>query len=493
MKFSNQDRHNPSRREFLQTAAALTTTGSVLARQSIENRTNIIVFMADDLGYADIGSFGGSIKTPNIDAIGKDGIRFTDFYSAAPNCSPSRAALLTGRYPSRVGIYSYIAGTMYLPTHEITSASLLKKAGYQTAHIGKWHLCPNVSSGKYPAPDAYGFDHWLATTNNASPSHFNPGNFVRNGKGVKKTGKYSCQIVADETIQLLEDSKGTGKPFFLNVWFHEPHTPVAAPEALVKQYGGDKYKACIANMDQAIGRVLKKLDEIGQADNTLVVFTSDNGSYKHGSNAPFKGGKKKLYEGGIRAPTVMRWPRRINPGTVSHTPGCGVDLLPTLCESVGINIPSDRPVDGISLLPLLSGGAVLRPEPLFWFFYREKPECVIRQGDWSLVGFLNTDNPGGHSLSAKDIPFIKNSKLNRFELYHLKTDRGQTKNVSAENPEVFESLKAQMIEKHKEVLANVIDWFKENPVPIKPGAIPWSRLQGTSRRRNLLGKLLREG
>lgn len=223
------------RRQFLKTATA-TTFGMFAASQICCDkpdfkRPNFLVFMADDLGYSDLSCFGSKeTQTPVLDSLAKAGIRFTDFYAGAPLCSPSRAAMLTGRFPTRVGMYSYVPlnSPMHLKTSEITSAKLLQQSGYDTAHMGKWHLGNDLQIGQIPTPKDHGFSYWFATENNALPTHHNPVNFVRNGKEVGKIDGYSCQIVADEAIGWLNEKRNANKPFFLNIWFHEPHRKVAA-------------------------------------------------------------------------------------------------------------------------------------------------------------------------------------------------------------------------------------------------------------------------
>lgn len=258
--------------------------GGTLANE----KPNVVVLLADDLGWKDIGCYGGPVRTPVVDDLAKSGVRFTDFYSGAAVCSPSRATLLTGRQHVRSGIYSWISDDFqkaHLPTEEVTIAEVLKGAGYATGHFGKWHLgMPKAGNGK-PTPGEHGFDYWFATGNNAQPSHRNPRNFVRNGEAVGEVEGYACQIVVDEAIGWLERRAGAEDPFFLNVWFHEPHAPIAAPEAIVEGYGelldpGAIYSGTIENTDQAIGRLLTKLAEVDSVEDTIVVYSSDNGSYR---------------------------------------------------------------------------------------------------------------------------------------------------------------------------------------------------------------------
>ena len=247
------------------------------------------MILCDDLGYGDLGCYGHpKIKTPYLDQMAKDGIRFTDFYSTAPVCSPSRVGLLTGRSPNRAGVYDWIPSgrDVHLRVSEITFPQLLKKAGYATCMSGKWHCNGKFNSRWQPQPNDAGFDHWFATQNNASPSHENPNNFVRNGVPVGELEGYSCQLVVDEVLDWLKGkhSKNKEQPFFLYVAFHEPHEPVASPKNMVDQYNGiaenhdeAQYFANVTNLDAAVGKLLKTLKSMKLSENTLIIFTSDNG------------------------------------------------------------------------------------------------------------------------------------------------------------------------------------------------------------------------
>ncbi|MEE2643150.1 MAG: sulfatase-like hydrolase/transferase, partial [Planctomycetota bacterium] len=264
-----------------------------------ERRPNVVVLLADDLGWKDIGCYGGPVKTPSLDKLAAQGIRFTNFYSGAPVCSTARAALLTGRHHLRTGVYTVIQDhlhDMHLLKSEVTIAEHLKSKGYQTAHVGKWHLGTPFRGRKKPWIDEHGFDHWFATDLNAAPSHLNPGNFWRNRKRVGEIRGYSCQIVVDEAITWLDEKRTMENPFFLNIWFHEPHAPLAAPDEIVSQYGGLTdpaaiYSATIDNTDRAIGRLVKKLDSMGELENTIIVYMSDHGSYRQERNGELRNGK----------------------------------------------------------------------------------------------------------------------------------------------------------------------------------------------------------
>lgn len=248
---------------------------------------NVVTLYVDDLGYRDIGCYDGPVKTPVLDKLAAGGVRFTDFHSGAPTCSPSRACFLTGRNHIRTGVYSVLDERfhrMHLLQSETTIAEMLKENGYATAHLGKWHLGMPVQNRDNPTPADHGFDYWFGVVNGPGPSHKNPTNFLRNGKRVGTIQGYSCQIVVDEALTWLDQKRDGDEPFFLNLWFNEPHDPIAAPEEIVSQYGGLKereaiYSGTIDNTDRAIGRLVEKLEKLGELDNTIIIYASDNGSY----------------------------------------------------------------------------------------------------------------------------------------------------------------------------------------------------------------------
>lgn len=429
---------------------------------------NFLMILLDDSGWTDFGCYGSQIQTDNIDKVASQGMRFTDCHSAAPNCSPSRTGLLTGRTPSRVGMYSYIPANhpMHLPAGEITVAKLLRDAGYRTGHFGKWHVSKLLS--RQPQPKDLGFEYSLGTDNNASPSHLNPKNFVRNGEEVGELKGYSCQLVVDETIGWLEKIANDDKPFLACVWFHEPHTPIASPPALVRKYQqrfpnlskkAATYYANIENVDLAVGRLMQHLDARGLADDTMVFITSDNGPLNEFSKVGLRGRKSHVWEGGHRAPGIFRWPGKIKAGSVSHTPICGVDFLPTACDIAGVDLPAARIIDGTSIWPALQGGAIERKQPLYWFFYRLLPAVAMRDGDWVLIANTDdADRPKTHSLIAADMPKIKNSALRDFELYNLRSDRLQQTDVASAEPGVLARLKKKMIDFHAGVVKEGPSW-----------------------------------
>lgn len=454
-------------------------TGSV----SAEERPNFLVILCDDLGYGDLECFGHpSIKTPNLNQLAADGVRFTSCYSAAPVCSSSRAGLVTGQTPTQIGIYDWIpsGSPMHVSAKEYTIPKLLKTAGYQTGLFGKWHCNGKFNSPEQPQPNDLGFDYWFATQNNASPSHENPKNFVRNGEKVGPTEGFSCQVVADEAINWLKNIRNPKQPFFALVTFHEPHEPIASPADLIETYPDAKKKgealfyANVTNMDKAVGRLMKALDDLKLRDNTLVVFTSDNGPEtlnrypnawrSHGSPGPLRGMKLHIYEGGIRVPGIARYPGHLKAGTVSDVPVCSLDLLPTFCEMAGVKIPKDATLDGTSLVGLCEGKPIVRSEPLFWHYYRAfgDAKLAVRDGDWKLVALWDQGSVApGAAYRKGDYHYLRDAKFHDFELYNLKDDIGEKKDVAAEHPEIVARLKKILLARYAEATANAPDWYGE--------------------------------
>lgn len=436
-------------------------------------RPNVVVLLSDDLGYRDIGCYDGPVKTPSLDRLAADGIRFTDFYSGCAVCSPSRATLLTGRHHIRTGIYSWVhdeSQRSHLLTREVTLAEVLKDAGYATAHVGKWHLGLPTGSRNKPTPADHGFDYWFATGNNAAPSHRNPNNFVRNGKPVGELEGYSCQLVVDEAITWLDGRQDDDRPFYLNVWFHEPHAPIAAPDEVVSEYGktSDRaaiYSGTIDNQDRAIGRLLLKLNEIDAPEQTLILYASDNGSYRADRVGDLRGRKGTNWEGGIRVPGIVTWPGHIEAGRVDATPAGLVDVLPTVCGLLEIGPPSGVHFDGADLTPVLrptEGETFRRHQPLFWHLQKSRPVVALRDGRYSLVADpdyqLSTDNMFQESW----IPKIREGDYTNFRLYDLEADRSQQHDVSADHPELFERMKQNLRRINASIMANGADWHRDS-------------------------------
>ena len=425
-----------------------------------EIKPNVLILLADDLGYTDLHCFGGKARSPNLDNLAEKGMKFTNFYAPAPNCSPSRTGLLTGRMPSRVGMYTYRAPgqVMHLPDAEISIAELLKVQGYQTAHFGKWHLSclPQDSTLNHPQPQNQGFEYSLGTENNAIPSHLNPTNFVRNGERVGETKGYSCQLLADEVENWFDSFYRREKPFLMYVAFHEVHTKIASPPELIQHYPNEavkdaEYLANVENMDSAAGRILNELEKRGLLENTFVVFASDNGPYKSGSAGNLRGLKGEVYDGGIRVPGIFYWKGKIKKRQISDTPAGLIDVLPTLANVCGFELPQDRKIDGTSLAPLFDGKRLERKTPLMWFFYRAYPEIAMRMGDYILIGNALDSVPRTHRISDLDMDFIKQIELKDFAFYNINNDPSQQQNLVKSESGVLNEMKSRMISLLEEI------------------------------------------
>ncbi|MGI9241663.1 MAG: sulfatase-like hydrolase/transferase, partial [Verrucomicrobiales bacterium] len=429
---------------------------------------NVVVLLADDLGYQDIGCYSGPVKTPALDQLAASGARFTDFYSGCAVCSPSRAVLLTGRHHIRAGVYSWIhdaSQNSHLLDRETTLAETLREAGYATAHVGKWHLGLPTPERDKPTPDQHGFDHWFATWNNAEPSHRNPANFIRNGEAVGKLEGYSCQLVADEAIRWLDSAdRDKDKPFFLNVWFHEPHAPIAAPDQIVAGYGdtADKaaiYSGTIDNTAQAIKRLLAKLGELGDPSDTLIFYASDNGSYRDDRTGGLRGRKGANWEGGIRVPGIFSWPGVIPAGGTISEPAGLVDLLPTVCGLLEIPPPANTHLDGSDLSPLLTGKSKFhRHQPLFWHLQKSRPVVAMRDGDYSLVADPDYELSKSNMFQEVWIPKIKAGGYKNYRLFNLKDDPQQEKDLAGDDPQRLAELKGKLLQINASIMADGADW-----------------------------------
>lgn len=441
---------------------------SILIRVIAAEQPNVVILLSDDLGVEDIGCYAGPVKTPALDKLAEGGARFRQFYSGAAVCSPSRATLLTGRHHIRTGVYSWVFNRTqksHLLEREATLPELLKKEGYATAHFGKWHLGLPTQKYKKPTPSDHGFDYWFATDNNARPSHMDPHNFLRNGTPVGKLEGYSCQLVVDEAIRWLDDHDSSAKPFFLNVWFHEPHAPIAAPDDTVSRYGklNDRaaiYSGTIDNTDQAITRLLNKLEEVDVNKNTLIIYSSDNGSYRNDRTGGLRGRKGENWEGGIRVPGIFSWPGRIISSRALEEPAGLVDILPTVCGLLGINKPVGVHLDGSDLSTSLLGKSksVKRHQPMFWHLQKARPIVAMRDGDYSLVADPDYDLSTDNMFDEAWIPKIKNGRYKNFRLYNLMKDPKQEHDISAEHPELLEKLKKELIEINTSIMSDGPNW-----------------------------------
>jgi arylsulfatase A-like enzyme len=415
-------------------------------------RPNIILLMADDLGYGDTGFNGNEIiRTPSLDQMAADGVIMTNFHAGAPVCSPTRGTALTGRHAFRYGIYSANKG--FLRPGEVTIPELLLEQGYATGHFGKWHLgtLSKTMSSKgdgrnpeenYSPPARHGYERSFVTE--SAVATWDPalgGRAVDNpfwDDGVALDPELSSlqggagRVVMDRAIPFIRQAVSDGKPFFTVIWFHAPHAPVVAgPEYLAIYEGHGEaahYYGAITEMDEQIGRLRAELEVLGIADNTFITFTSDNGpegkeveGKKAGVTGGLRGRKRSLYEGGVRVPTVTVWPKVVGPGTVTDVPTSTLDYLPTVLDMLNIAMPDERPIDGISLVPLLTGTANTRSEPIpFW----HKNRMTLIEGDLKLV--ITPDKPGSD------------------ELYDLGSDRGEASDIVADYPDIAAQMRARL-------------------------------------------------
>lgn len=362
---------------LLRGIAALIAMGAGLARPECSafaddaaaksRRPNFVLCMADDLGWGDLAYNGNpDVKTPVLDEMAKTGIRFDRFYAAYNVCSPTRGSFLTGRHPVRYGVFSW--GWSLRPA-EITLAEALKPAGYTTGHFGKWHL-GSLSAESATSPGAQGFDEW-----SSSPNFYeNDPLFSRRGK-VEKTSGESSMVTAERALEFIEEATKAKKPFAAVVWFGNPHTPHVATEELRKPYAHlppamQNYWGEITGIDRAVGRLRTRLRELGIADDTLLLFTSDNGAMAPGSTGGLRGKKGTNYEGGLRVPGLIEWPARFKEPRVVTVPCGTVDILPTVLAAAGVSYPqADRPLDGQDILPIVDGKAEGRKQGLgFWTY-----------------------------------------------------------------------------------------------------------------------------
>lgn len=414
---------------------------------SAKRKPNIIIVLADDLGWKDVGCYGSKFyETPHIDRLAKEGMKFTDGYSASPVCSPSRAAILTGRYPAKIHLTDWIPGYPSLPQHKLKGpdsllqlpvgipnlAQVLKSAGYVTASIGKWHL---GEEEKY-WPEKQGFDVNIGGWSKGQPaSYFSPYKNPRLTDGPK--GEFLSDRLTVEANKFIEQHKD--EPFFIYLSHYAVHTPLMAKPEVVEKYKAKvdpkypqknpTYAGLVESLDDSIGSLLNKLEELKLSENTIVIFTSDNGGLNSAtSNLPLREGKATAYEGGVRVPLIIRWPSMIKSDSLCHVPVMGIDFFPTLCEIAGL--ADNENIDGESIFPLLRESGTLERKNIYWHYpyYHpagSKPHGVIREGDYRLVAFYEN---------------------NKIELYNLKNDIGETKNLATSMPEISASL-------HKKLLA----------------------------------------
>ena len=415
-----------------------------------DRQPNIVVIMADDLGWRDLHVFGNTyVDTPALDQLAVEGMRFTNGYAAAPVCTPTRAAMMTGQSPARLQITNHAPGNpegfalkdsplqeaksiRHLPLAAVTIAERLSAAGYASAHIGKWHLSYTARGEQGVAekdlrPDKQGFNLNVGGySGGGPPSYFSP---YRNPTLIDgEDGEYLPERLADEAITFIRQHKD--EPFFLNWWPFSVHFPMEARAEVIAKYRQRKeikdpiYAAMIEDMDTAIGRFLKALDEAGLRDNTLVIFNSDNGGY-NGDNLPLRGMKGMLYEGGVRVPWIVRWPGKVPPGTTNSTPVISMDCYPTLLEAAGLPPTPNYPLDGKSILPVLTQSGGLERDTLYFHY----PNYAFHKM-----------NRLGSAIREGNFKLIKNYDDESLELYNLQSDIGEKNNLATQSPELAKRL-----------------------------------------------------
>jgi len=475
---------------------ALATLGLFcFGKTEAQQKPNVIFILADDLGYNDLSYYRGlfpqnidqpsTAKTPNIDKLAKSGMTFTSFYCGSAVSSPSRASLLTGRNCTRVGIYNHLDDTtiVHLRDKEVTIAEMLKQKNYQTGHFGKWHL--SKSNSTQPTPNQQGFDYVFHTFNNAIPSHKDPTSFLRNGVPVGNLKGYSCQLVMDEAIGWIQKVKTNKDPFYMNVWFNEPHEKCEAPDSLKDRHAYKKeYYGAIENLDIAVGRLMDYLKVNNLEKNTIIMFSSDNGSEQRNSNKPLRGEKCFNYDGGVRVPFIISWPGQVPVGKTSDFPGSFTDVLPTIAKFTSTALPKNRKLDGEDISKVFIGKTpenYKRKTPIFFFRYMQDPILMLREGDWLLLGYdeLLPDmdrynaiklaklkpEPGRPPFSMwgycpKHEAFRKKIEPKIFELYNIKNDIAERYDVSKQHPDLIKKMKAKMLNLKDEMMKEGGDWYK---------------------------------
>ena len=421
---------------------ATVTTAGLCSAAADARPPNVILILIDDLGWTDLGCQGSAFyETPHIDRLAASGMRFTHAYSACTVCSPTRAAVLTGMYPGRLHITDWIEGhkrpfaklkvpdwTKHLPHETLTMAEVFRANNYATAHVGKWHL-----GGEEYWPTTQGFDVNIGGNHRGQPpSYFFP--YERDaiklpGLADGKEGEYLTDRLTDEAIGFINANRE--RPFFIYMPHYTVHTPLQAKPDLITKYRAKAerlpdqphrnavYAAMIESLDEGVGRLMAALDELKLRENTIVIFTSDNGGLASStSNVPLRAGKGSAYEGGVRVPLIFSYPRVIVAGSTSGTPAMSMDLLPTLVKLCGLELPKQSAFDGINLAPaLIQSGAIIR-DALYWHYPHyhpggATPYGAVRAGDWRLVEFYETS---------------------KVELYHLKVDVGEKNDLAAAEP-----------------------------------------------------------
>lgn len=436
-----------TRRAFLKALGAVAGVAAVpqaiLGRQA-RRRPNVLLIFTDDQGAIDVNCYGAKdLITPNMDRLAKEGTRFTQFYVAAPVCSPSRAALMTGRYPQRAGLSTNAPsqpGRAGMPTEQVTIAEMMKAAGYTTGHVGKWHL------GYTPEtmPNAQGFDYTFGHMGGCidNYSHFfywsgpNRHDLWRNGEEIWREGEFFGNLMVEECKRFISDNRQ--RPFFLYWAINMPHYPLQAIRKWRERYKDLKdprrmYAAFVSTVDEMIGEVVTHLDRLGLREDTLIIFESDNGHSEEvrtfgggGNPGPYRGHKFTLWEGGIRLPCIVSWPGRIPQNVVRDRMAASIDWMPTIAEYCDVPLPS-YPIDGKSIVRMIESERAPSPhEVLHW---ETGKHWAVREGDWKLV-----HNGPATERDGRKIPQVEDF------LSNLAEDVTETKNLAADHPEIVQRL-----------------------------------------------------
>lgn len=420
---------------------------------------NVIVFYADDMGIGDVGCYGcRDIQTPNIDRLAQSGVRLTNYYSAAPICSASRAALLTGRYPIRAGVPANVSSTPGdpgMPASEFTLAELATTRGYSTALIGKWHLGFSHDT----QPNAQGFDyffghhagcidyysHWFYWQ---GPDHHD---LYRGRTEIHEEGQYILDLVVRESNKFIDDHRN--RPFFMYVAFNAPHYPLQAPERFRRMYAllpdhRRQYAPLVGALDDAIGRIMAGLRERRLVDNTLVFFMSDNGpstedraNFGGGSVAPYRGYKFSLFEGGIHMPAIASWPGHLPEGQTRDQLAIAMDIFPTVATAIGAKLPTDRVIDGRNWWPFMRDASAPGHDILFWSHDRQN---AVRKGKWKLVqrgleyGPPKLATRPAGTPATGPIPRSRPAPTDQVFLSDLQADPGEKRNVASRHPDLVQ-------------------------------------------------------
>ena len=448
---------------------AAVAVAPVWAKENERAMPNIVFILADDLGWAELGCYGNRFnKTPNLDRLAAEGMRFTDAYAAAPVCSPFRAALMAGQYPARVGITDYLRPNdpKHLSTSHVTIAKALKSAGYATGIVGKWHLTGYANHGAKEVPPArHGFDETMVSENRGigGGSYFHPYHFNREITKRLEGKEYLVDRCNIEAVEFIE--RHAKQPFFLYLSHYAVHTALVGRPDLLAKYekkpGAGKGPRAARNnphlaaqleaIDEGVGMIDRKLSELGLAGNTIVVFMGDNGGEDRvTTNAPLREGKSTLYEGGIREPLIVRWPGVARAGSVCKTPVANYDFYPTFCEAAGIKPDPKQHLDGVSLAGLLKDPKTkLNRDTFYWHYPLAKPHFLggrssgaIRKGDWKLIEYFDAGT---------------------VELYNLAEDIGEKTDLAAKEP-------AKVAELHRLLAV----WRKDVKAVIPKGQSPAS-------------------